>query len=81
MSIIVTLRVQFQETASPYTSADAESHTFSVDLLDYQDGLHILEIIGFTHVTELLRYTLEFYGLGEYQLKKEECHCDNRLST
>ena len=41
---------------------------FTVDLLEYQDGLHVLEIIGLTHVTEILRDTLEFFGLGWYIL-------------
>ena len=46
-------------------SADVDTLHFTVNLLDYQDGLHILEIVGLTHVTEILRHTLEFYGLGK----------------
>ena len=39
----------------------------TVDLLDYQDGLHVLEIVGLTQVAEILRDTVEFYGLGLYR--------------
>jgi hypothetical protein len=49
---------------------DVDPHMFTVDLLEYQDGLHVLEIIGLTHVTEILRDTLEFFGLAQpFQLE------------
>ena len=37
---------------------------FTVNLLEYDDEQHILEIVGLTQVTELLRDTLIFFGAG-----------------
>ena len=37
----------------------------TLDLLDYQDGVHVLEIVGLTQVTEILRGTVQFHGLGQ----------------
>ena len=42
----------------------AETHVFTVDLMEYEDGAHILEIVGFTHATAILRDAVEFFGLG-----------------
>ena len=47
-----------------FSIADVEPQIVIVNLLDYQDGLHVLEIIGLTQVTEILRDTVEFYGIG-----------------
>jgi hypothetical protein len=41
----------------------AEPQVVTLDLLDYQDGVHVLEIVGLTQVTEILRGTVQFHGL------------------
>ena len=33
-----------------------------IDLNDYSKEQHILEIVGLTQVTEILRTTVQFYG-------------------
>jgi hypothetical protein len=43
----------------------AEPQVVTLDLLEYDDGAHVLEIVGLTQVTQLLRGTVQFYGLAQ----------------
>ena len=42
--------------------ADVTSLIVTVNLNDYSEGQHTLEIVGLTQVPEILRTTVTFYG-------------------
>ena len=48
----------------PFSSA-AELNVVTIDLLKYMDGRHMLDILGLTQTNDILRSTLDFYGLGK----------------
>ena len=53
-------------TISNFSFADVDPLIVVLDLLQYEDGRHVLEIVGLTQVSDILRTTVEFYGLGTY---------------
>ena len=43
--------------------ADCAPLIILIDLNDYSEEQHTLEIVGLTQVTEILRTTVQFYGM------------------
>ena len=67
------LNIILLDNLLPSTDADPHVINITIDLLEYDDDLHILNILGLTQVTEILIGIVEFYGLGQFALILYQC--------